>query len=371
MDFGALPPEINSARMYSGPGSGPMLAAAATWDTLAAELHTTAAGYQSTISALTGGPWLGPAAASMLRAAAPYVGWLHTTAAQAEQAATQARAAASAYEAARAMTVPPPLIAANRNLLMSLAATNFLGQNTPAIAATEAHYGEMWAQDAAAMYGYAGASAAAARVTPFTPPPETTNPAGPGAQAGGAVSTGSRLMSTVTHTLRTLASPSSGSSALDPLGEQATALSGHLRTTTSALSFLTGAAALAWNINRGGAVGAVAAIPVTDAAAGTLGSAARGLGGAAGGGAVSAVLARAGSAGPLSVPQAWFAAAPATSPVAAALPAAGANIGPVVAPAGVPVMPLGGMAGRGTGRLADASRFLLRPSMVPRWPVGG
>ncbi|WP_203115967.1 PPE domain-containing protein, partial [Mycobacterium canetti] len=25
MDFGALPPEINSGRMYSGPGSGPML----------------------------------------------------------------------------------------------------------------------------------------------------------------------------------------------------------------------------------------------------------------------------------------------------------------------------------------------------------
>ncbi|WP_140908204.1 PPE domain-containing protein, partial [Mycobacterium tuberculosis] len=28
MDFGALPPEINSGRMYCGPGSGPMLAAA-------------------------------------------------------------------------------------------------------------------------------------------------------------------------------------------------------------------------------------------------------------------------------------------------------------------------------------------------------
>jgi PPE-repeat protein len=29
MDFGALPPEINSGRMYSGPGSAPLLAAAA------------------------------------------------------------------------------------------------------------------------------------------------------------------------------------------------------------------------------------------------------------------------------------------------------------------------------------------------------
>jgi len=34
MDFGALPPDINSARMYAGPGSGPPLTAAAAWDGL-------------------------------------------------------------------------------------------------------------------------------------------------------------------------------------------------------------------------------------------------------------------------------------------------------------------------------------------------
>jgi PPE-repeat protein len=50
------------------------------------------------------------------------------------------------------MTVPPAMIAANRAQLMSLIATNILGQNTPAIAATEAHYGEMWAQDVTAMF---------------------------------------------------------------------------------------------------------------------------------------------------------------------------------------------------------------------------
>ena len=38
------------------------------------------------------------------------------------------------------------MIAANRSLLMTLIATNILGQNTPAIAATEAHYMEMWAE---------------------------------------------------------------------------------------------------------------------------------------------------------------------------------------------------------------------------------
>lgn len=171
MDFGALAPEINSARIYFGPGSGPMMAAAAAWDGLAIELSSAATDYGSVNSRLTAGPWRGRASASMAAAAAPYLAWLSTTAAQAEQVANQARAAAAAYETAFAAMVPPPVIAANRALLMSLIATNILGQNTPAITATEAHYGEMWAQDAAAMYSYAGSSAAAATLTPFTPPP--------------------------------------------------------------------------------------------------------------------------------------------------------------------------------------------------------
>ena len=104
MDFGVLPPEINSARMYSGPGSGPLMAAAAAWDELAGELTTTAASYSSVISELTGQEWLGPSSTSMAVAAAPYMAWMSTTAAQAEQAAAQAQAAASAYEAAFAMT---------------------------------------------------------------------------------------------------------------------------------------------------------------------------------------------------------------------------------------------------------------------------
>lgn len=53
MDFGVLPPEINSGRMYAGPGSGPMMAAAAAWDSLAAELGLAAGGYRLAISELT------------------------------------------------------------------------------------------------------------------------------------------------------------------------------------------------------------------------------------------------------------------------------------------------------------------------------
>ena len=178
MDFAFLPPEINSGRMYTGPGAGPMLAAAAAWDDLAAELSSTAASYASTVSSLTGRPWQGPSSQSMAAAAATYVEWMNTTAAQAEETGAQAKAAVAAYEAAFAATVPPPVIEANRALLMMLIATNILGQNTPAIAATETHYMEMWAQDAAAMYGYAGSAGSASVLTPFTEPPQTTNPAG-------------------------------------------------------------------------------------------------------------------------------------------------------------------------------------------------
>jgi len=56
-------------------------------------------------------------------------------------------------------SVPSPLVAANRAELAQLVSTNVLGQNTAAIAANEAQYGEMWAQDATAMYGYTGQSA--------------------------------------------------------------------------------------------------------------------------------------------------------------------------------------------------------------------
>jgi PPE-repeat protein len=183
LDFGLLPPEVNSGRMYSGPGPGPMLAAAEAWDSLASDLGFASTGYGSTLSELTSGSWTGPTSSAMTAAVTPYVDWLSTTAAQAEETANQARAAVAAYEAAFAMTVPPPVIAANRATLMALIATNFLGQNTPAIMATEALYVEMWAQDAAAMYSYAAASAAAAQVTPFVAPAQTANEDGVNNQA--------------------------------------------------------------------------------------------------------------------------------------------------------------------------------------------
>ncbi len=71
------------------------------------------------------------------------------------------------------------MVAENRTELMILIATNLLGQNTPAIAVNEAEYGEMWAQDAAAMFGYAATAATAtATLLPFEEAPEMTSAGG-------------------------------------------------------------------------------------------------------------------------------------------------------------------------------------------------
>jgi PPE-repeat protein len=210
MDFAFLPPEINSGRMYVGPGSGPMLAAAAAWDALATELHATATSYGSVISELSAGPWLGAASAAMAAAAAPYVAWMRSTASQAEQTAIQAKAAAAAYEVTFAAMVPPPVVEANRALLQALVATNLFGQNSPAIAATETLYAEMWAQDATAMYGYAGTSASAATLTPFTPAPQATN----GTSAAASTQTAaSQLASTALQGLTSTAATNATSAA--------------------------------------------------------------------------------------------------------------------------------------------------------------
>ena len=357
MDFAALPPEINSERMYSGPGSGPMLAAATAWDGLADELHSAAAAYKAEIAGLTDGPWLGPASAAMVAAAATNTEWLTAAAAQAEQTATQAKAAAGAYEAAFAMTVPPPVIAANRSLLMSLVATNILGQNTPAIAITETQYAQMWAQDAAAMYGYASSSASSTTLTPFTPPRPTTNSGGPASQAAAAAhATGasaatntqtvlSQLTATIPAALHGLASPLQSTSAA---ASSTSGLAGILQSLglTSPLSFLTPANTGLTVTSLTGAYAAQGSAAHADATivgtqdqisgtelrimnrfdqlgtvpmGGPAGSA--GINTSGGPAQVSAGLARTGFVGGLSVPQGWATSAPAMRNVAFALPA--------------------------------------------------
>jgi PPE-repeat protein len=165
MNFSVLPPEVNSWLMFSGAGSGPMLAAAAAWQGLATELDAAAQSFSSVTSGLAGQAWQGPASQAMAAAATPYAGWLNTAAAHASGAAAQAQAVVTAFESALAATVHPAAVAANRSDLVSLVMSNVFGQNATAIAAIESQYEQMWAQDVSAMVGYhGGASAAAAQL---------------------------------------------------------------------------------------------------------------------------------------------------------------------------------------------------------------
>lgn len=348
LDFGALPPEINSGRMYAGPGSGPLLAAAAAWDALAAELYSAAASYGSTIEGLTVAPWMGPSSITMAAAVAPYVAWISVTAGQAEQAGAQAKIAAGVYETAFAATVPPPVIEANRALLMSLVATNIFGQNTPAIAATEAHYAEMWAQDAAAMYGYAGSSATASQLAPFSEPPQTTNPSATAAQsavvaqaAGAAASSDitaqlSQLISLLPSTLQSLATTATATSASAGWDTVLQSITTILANPTGPYSIIgLGAIPGGWWLTFGQILGlaqnapGVAALLGPKAAAGALSPLAPLRGGYIGditplGGGATGGIARAIYVGSLSVPQGWAEAAPVMRAVASVLPGTGA-----------------------------------------------
>ena len=407
IDFGLLAPEINSGRMYTGPGLGSMLTAATAWEGLAAELSSAASSYGSVISGLTGGPWLGPASVSMAAAAAPYVGWMNATAASAAQTAGQAQAAASAFEAAFAATVPPPVIGANRAQLMALVATNFLGQNTPAIMATEAEYVEMWAQDAAAMYGYAGSSAAASQVTPWTAPLQNTNMGGLAAQHAaltqatlGAASTGKTTLpqplTMVPQALLSLASPAASTSP-QMTGKLSTLWSSLMSDPVNTLSSLfSGESTLFSGV--GLPFGALQAFPIPQAAsaAGDAASAAGDAASDAGDAAASAAGDVAASATPLeltapglaglgagmgqanllgglSVPPGWAAATP-LIPAAGVLGAGGGASpqtvgGPASMLGGVP---LGAMAGRGVGDgVNGVLKLHARAFAMPRPPAAG
>ncbi|OBF79463.1 hypothetical protein A5791_11320 [Mycobacterium sp. 852002-51163_SCH5372311] len=404
MDYGALPPEINSLRMYAGPGSAPMVAAAAAWNGLAAELSSAATAYEAAVSTLTGEEWLGPASGAMAEAANSYVTWMNTTAAQAQEAASQASAAAAAYENAFAATVPPPLIAANRAELLQLLATNVMGQNTNAIAALEAQYGEMWAQDASAMYSYAANSATATKLTTFASPAQTTNPAGQALQsaavaqaASTSAGTSAQSTSSVSNVLQGLSLTGSGITGtssgftVDPnsiLGSILTGIGGSSTVNPQWFItafrnfagpaynvlgmpyFSTGMANTMLSISKGLAP-AAAAKAGAEAAGAAAGKGLGGLGGLLGGGGqgVAAGLGQAASVGKLSVPTTWSPAIAAPSH-AAPLPISTISAAPESGAGnllgGMPLAGVGGGAGANSG-----PRYGFRPTVMARPPFAG
>ncbi|WP_445163800.1 PPE family protein [Mycobacterium sp. Dal123C01] len=392
IDFGALPPEINSTRMYAGPGPLSLSAAATAWDHLAAELHFVSSAYRTVIAGLTTGRWLGPSSLSMASAFGPYVAWTTGAAARAAESAGQARLAVEAYEAAFMMTVPPPMVFANRAQLASLTASNFFGQNSPAIAVNEAQYGEMWAQDAAAMYAYAANSSVATDVTPFTPAPDVTDEGGVSSQeiavakatglSGGQQAALQSLVAQVSPTLDAMSTPTGvmssslvadTSTGLGSLFDSDTisALSNisaiwimALPTPLYALSSLFGIAQSAQSM--GAATGAVGADLGAAAAAGAAEAGAAGLGNAGGG--VLGSMGSAASLGPMSVPQGWTSVVP-PSPLGgavSALPNGAAGAAPPSMLGGVPLRAPTSGAGPTAG-----PRYGLVPTVMSQPPSAG
>ncbi|MBS9532437.1 PPE family protein [Mycobacterium sp. M1] len=412
IDFALLPPEVNSARMYAGPGSGPTLAAAAAWDVLSEELSSAAAFFEMTIVDLTIGPWRGPASMAMSAATLPLVAWLKATAAQAFETGSQAKAVAAAYEAAFAMTVPPPVIEANRALLRLLIATNFFGQNTPAIAAAEAHYAAMWAQDAVAMFGYAAGAHVAMRVSPFTPPPSATNPAGLAGQAAAvahsAIANGANAASQAATSLPALSAQAqaaaavtltqAGSSAVTPVvpGTGATVLAGaqaFMDYITPFNSLTTsGFSAFQWASMVGQAMNAMEDTPnaymnprdvLANAAKAAEGVAKATVSPAAafvpsGGAGVPAVtVGQATQLGGLSVPSSWPATSPTTGQAQATLAASRTAVAVAESEGaatragfGAPGLP-GAAAAGGATKMRFVPRYGYRHKMMMRPPSGG
>ena len=412
LDFSWLPPEINSARIFAGAGSGPLFVAASAWDGLATDLAASAASFDSVITGLASGSWTGPTSLAMAAAASPYVQWLTAAAAQAVMAGNQARAAATAFEAALSATVHPAAVTSNRTSLLVLVATNILGQNTPAIFENEFHYMEMWAQDVAAMLGYhTGATSVASTLTPFDAPP--TSLAGLGdwaSQLGTAISAAESSLVSGAQSLGT--NLLSGATSL---GTQIAAVAPGLVTGVQSavsavpISSLSQVAQIAMypasmamspmmsllQMGMQGANGTAGAAGLVGATAGELGAEGpkmvgdmkplAGMGGGLGGlgGGMSADLGKARLVGAMSVPPTWQGSMPARmvssamAGMGAAAPNAAAMAGPTGA-GGMPMMPMpmgmggagagaGGMMGRG-----GASPHVVqnRPSVVPRTGVG-
>ncbi|OBK44933.1 PPE family protein [Mycobacterium sp. 1081908.1] len=399
--FTFFPPEINSALMFAGAGSGPLFMAASAWDSLATDLAGAASSFQNVISGLTDGPWAGPASVSMAAAATPYVGWLSAAAGQAETAALQARTAATAFESALAATVPTPAVTANRVQLMALIATNILGQNTPAIFMTEFEYMEMWAQDVAAMVGYhGGAMGVAAALPSFSLPPVNlsgltgllsaplTGVASQVAGLGGAVGSAIGASSAVSTVSSAVSTASSLASAAPISSLSTVAQVGMMPVSMMMSPIMMAAQAGMGGSNAAALAGATGAAVdpakfVSSAAPAGMG---KGLGGIGGLGGAEAGLGKARLVGAMSVPPNWQGSAPARM-VSAAMSGLGSEMPGAAAAAagapmggGMPMMPMpmgggmgaGGMPGGMMGRGGASPTHVIqsRPSVVPRTGVG-
>ncbi|WP_018604191.1 PPE domain-containing protein [Mycobacterium sp. 155] len=184
-DAAASPPELNHALMAGGDDAATVMTAATGHQGLADMLQAEMAALLGNAGMTAASGWQGLGGTGMLGSAADYATVLELAFTWLQEAFAAATEAGTAHQTSLASMIPAPVCTTNLATQQALAATNFMGINTPAILQLAALYQGYWVQNASLMTSYQAVveAALAALATPPPLSPSAADPAAPAAAA--------------------------------------------------------------------------------------------------------------------------------------------------------------------------------------------